>query len=102
MPESAGDVFMISSLFESIKSVYPNHDLYIATKPEYFSILEANPHVHKVFQYIPEMDNLLWLEGAGEHKGFFDIAFLAHLGTQRMLNYLHNAKDEIQFNIKDF
>jgi len=102
MPESAGDVFMISSLFESIKNVYPKHDLYIATKPEYFSILEGNPHVHKVLQYIPEMDNLLWLEGAGEHKGFFDIAFLPHLGTQRILNYLHNAKDQIQFDIKDF
>ena len=101
MPESAGDVFMISALFESVKNVYPDHDLYIATKPEYFSILQGNPFVHKILQYIPQMDQLLWLEGAGEHKGFFEIAFLAHIGTQRILNYLHNAKDKIQFNIKD-
>ena len=101
MPESAGDVFMISALFESVKNVYPDHDLYVATKPEYFSILQGNPFVHKILQYIPQMDQLLWLEGAGEHKGFFEIAFLAHIGTQRILNYLHNAKDKIQFNIKD-
>lgn len=102
MPESAGDVFMITSLFESIKNLYPDHNLYVATKQEYFSILDGNQFVYRVLPYIQEMDQLLWLEGAGDHKGFFEIAFLAHLGTQRILNYLHNAKDKIQFNIKDF
>ena len=48
------------------------------------------------------MDNLLWLEGSGSHKGYFDIAFLPHIGTQRILNYLHNGKDEIDFNLKNF
>lgn len=99
MPESIGDVFMITSLFESFKEVYPNYNLYISTKQEYFDILIGNPYVHKVIPYIPQMDNLLWLEGAGDHKGFFEIAFLPHIGTQRMLNYLHNGKDIIQFEI---
>ena len=34
MPESAGDVLMLSSLFPSFKKVYPDYNLYIATKPE--------------------------------------------------------------------
>lgn len=101
MPESAGDVFMITSILDSMKKVYPDYDIYVATKPEYFSILYGNPNIKKVLEYIPQMDNLLWLEGAGEHKGFFDIAFLPHIGTQRILNYLHNAKDKIQFEIKE-
>lgn len=100
IPESIGDVFMITGLFKSFKEIYPDYNLYIATKPEYFEILDANPFVHKVIPYAPQMDNLLWLEGAGDHKGFFEIAFLPHLGTQRILNYLHNGKDIIQFDIK--
>ena len=100
IPESIGDVFMITSLFESFKNVYPDYYLYIATKQEYFDILIANPYVHKVIPYVPQMDNLMWLEGAGEHKGFFEIAFLPHIGTQRILNYLHNGKDIIEFDIK--
>jgi glycosyltransferase involved in cell wall biosynthesis len=99
IPESIGDVFMVTSLFESFKEVYPNYNLYIATKQEYFDILIGNPYVHKIIPYVPQMDNLLWLEGAGEHNGFFEIAFLPHIGTQRILNYLHNGKDIIQFEI---
>lgn len=100
IPESIGDVFMITSLFESFKENYPNYNLYVGTKPEYFDILNGNPYVHKTIPYIQQMDNLLWLEGAGSHKGFFEIAFLPHIGTQRILNYLHNGKDIIQFDIK--
>jgi hypothetical protein len=99
IPESIGDVFMATSLFESFKEVYPNYNLYVATKQEYFEILIGNPYIHKVIPYVPQMDNLLWLEGAGDHKGFFEVAFLPHIGTQRILNYLHNGKDIIQFEI---
>ncbi|NBU99372.1 MAG: hypothetical protein EBS19_14390, partial [Spirochaetia bacterium] len=102
MPESAGDVFMITSLLPSIKNIYPEYNIYFATKPEYFSILNGNKYIHKTIPYIPQMDNLMWLEGAGDHKGFFEIAFLPHIGTQRILNYLHNGKDKIEFKIKNF
>jgi glycosyltransferase involved in cell wall biosynthesis len=100
IPESAGDIFMSTSLFKCIKDSYPDHNLYVATKPEYFDILDGNPYVFKVLNYIPQMDNLLWLEGAGEHQGFFEVAYLAHAGTQRFLNYLHNGKDKIAFDLK--
>ncbi len=100
IPESAQDVYNITSLFSSFKDIYPNYNIYVATKTEYFSILEGNPLVHKILQYIPQMDNLLWLEGCGEHKGFFEIAFLPHIGTQKIINYLHNGKDQIQFDLR--
>jgi glycosyltransferase involved in cell wall biosynthesis len=102
MPESGGDIFMLSSLFESIHNQHEDYNIYVATKPEYKCLLEANPYVYKVLDYIPEMDNLIWLEGAGDHKGFFEIALLPHIGTQRMLNYLHNGKDKLAFDIKAF
>ena len=101
MPESIGDVYMSTSLFSSIKKQYPDKKLYVATKPQYFSVLEGNPHVDKILQYIPQMDQLLWLEGIGDHKGYFEIAFLPHIGTQRMFNYQHNGKTNIAFDLKD-
>ena len=100
MPETEKDVFLSSSLFESLKETYPDYNLYVATKPEYFEILDGNEHVHKVIPYLPQMDNLLWLEGQGEHEGFFDMAFLAHANTQRFVNYTHNSKDEMIFNLE--
>jgi hypothetical protein len=100
MPESIGDIYLSTSLFKNIKKQYSNYNLYVATKPEYFEILEGNPYIHRIIQYIPQMDQLLWLEGLGDHKGFFEIAFLPHMGTQRMLDYLHNGKTNIQFNLK--
>lgn len=102
MPESIGDIYMSTSLFKNIKKQYPNHNLYVAVKPEYFEILKGNPYTHKVLQYIPQMDQLLWLEGMGNHDGYFEIAFLPFVGTQRMLDYIHNGKTNIEFDIKDF
>jgi hypothetical protein len=102
MPQSAGDVFWTTSLFESIKNLYPDYNLYYATKREYMDILDGNKYIHKVIEYHPAMDNLLWSEGMGSHEGYFEITFLPYIGTQRILNYLHNGKDKLDFNIKNF
>jgi glycosyltransferase involved in cell wall biosynthesis len=96
MPESIGDVYLSTALFESIKQNYPNHyNLYVATKPEHFDVLEGNPYVHKVLPYNPQMDNIFWLEGIGNHKGYFEVAYLPFIGTQRIIDYTHNGKDAI-------
>ena len=97
MPQSIGDVILSTSLFRSIKEQYPDHNLYVATQPQYHEILEGNSNIYKIINYVPQMDNLIWLEGGGDHEGYFEIAFLPHLGTQRMLNYLHNGKDKIAY-----
>jgi hypothetical protein len=102
MPQSAGDVFWTTSLFESIKNLYPDYNLYYATKKEYMDILDGNGYIHKVIEYHPTMDNLLWSEGMGSHEGYFEITFLPYIGTQKVLNYLHNGKDKLDFNIKNF
>jgi glycosyltransferase involved in cell wall biosynthesis len=97
MPQSIGDVFLSTSLFRSIKEQYPDYNLYVATQPQFKEVLDGLSYVHKVINYIPQMDNLLWLEGKGDHKGFFEVAYLPHIGTQRVLNYLHNGKDKIAY-----
>jgi hypothetical protein len=101
MPESIGDIYMSTALFKNIKEQYPEYNLYVAVKPEYFEILEGNPFIHKTIQYFPQMDQILWLEGQGDHEGYFEIAFLPYAGTQRFLDYLHNGKTKIQFDIME-
>lgn len=99
MPESIGDIYILTSLFESIAEVYPEYDLYVATKPAYHEILKGNEYVKKVLPFHPEMENILAMEGIKNNKKFFDICFVPHVGTQRMLTYLHNGEDRIQFDI---
>jgi glycosyltransferase involved in cell wall biosynthesis len=102
IPQEESDVFLSTSLFPSIKNLYPNHNLYVATKNEFFEILDGNPNVHKVIPFVPQMENQIWCEGNKDHEGYFDIAFLPYVGTQKILTYLHNAKDKIEFDIKNF
>lgn len=100
MPESAGDVFITTSLLPSLAEAYPNKDVYFATKKQFHPILTGNPYIHKVLEFHPQMENLPMMEGAGQHKGYFNLCFLPHIGTQRMLDYLHQGDgDKIMFNI---
>ena len=99
IPESAGDVFLSTALFKSIKDRYPEFSLYVATKPQYKDILDGNPYVHRWLEYNPIMDNLIWLEGNNQHNGYFDIAYLPYTCTQRNLNYLHNGLDKLDFSL---
>jgi len=99
MPQSIGDVFLCTSLLKNIKETYPEYNIYFSTKPEYFEILEGNPYIHKYIPWSKQLDSLPTLEGQGDHPGYFEVAFLPFIGTQRMLNYMHNGKDKIQFDI---
>lgn len=97
MPESAGDVFLMSAIYKSIKERYPEWAFYVATKPEYKDLVDGNPYVDKWLEYNPMMDNLLWLEGNSTHPGYFNVAYLPFVMTQRVLNYLHNGQDKIDY-----
>lgn len=66
MPDSQVDVFLSTALFKSIKIKYPEYNLYVATKPENFSILLANENVHATIPYTPQFDNPLYLEGVND------------------------------------
>lgn len=99
MPGSAGDVLWINSLIDNVKSLYPTHDIYVFTEPQFFDYIEDHPSVHKVLQYSKQIDSLHFLEGSGTHAGFFDLAFLPHCGTQKFHNYHHNGKDKTQLKL---
>ena len=97
IPQSETDVFLINGLIKNLKKQYPQHNIYIITDPQYFEFIEDNIHVHKCIAYSTIIDNPMILEGAGKHKGYFDMAFFPTCNTQKHLNYIHNGKDKTQF-----
>lgn len=99
MPQSIGDVFLSTSLFKSIRKLYPDHNLYVATKPEYFTILNGNKYVHKVIPYIESyMGDELRMYGNASNKRFVDVLYTPFYRTQRYIDYL--SKDKIDISLK--
>lgn len=100
LPESAGDIFLSTSLLESLNELYPDSQIYYACKPQFAEILKDNPYIYKVLPYYQIMENQIAMEGSGEWKGIFDISIMASIFTQRYLNYLNNGKGKIAFNLR--
>jgi len=101
-PESIGDIFLITSLFESIRDRYPKekYKFYISTKPEYKDLLDGNEYVDKWIPYHPIMDNAIVMEGGMGQKGICDIVYHPYFSTQRLLSYMHNGEDKIDLELK--
>jgi glycosyltransferase involved in cell wall biosynthesis len=100
IPQSGGDVLLVNALLSNLKELYNEYNLYVFTDPRFFDLIRDNPAVHKCVQYAPMCDDLLFLEGKGSHKGFFELAFLPHITTQKVFGYQHNGKDKLQFSLK--
>ena len=93
VPDSKRDVFLACSLLKSMKEMYPDYNIYFATRLEIAEVLDANQYIHKVLPFIPEMASPLWGEGSGEKKGLFELSFVPTLEK----NYAHNGKDIIAY-----
>ena len=100
LPRSAGDVLMANSLMENLQSLYPDKKIFFVTLPENYDLINDNPHVYKVIPYSQNFENLSSIEGRGQNKGIFDMAFLLHSMTQKTHSYIHNGKDKNQFELR--
>lgn len=99
LPEDDIDVFNSTSLLRFIKEKYPEYNIYYATKPEYFDILNGNPYVHKVIQYNDVMDDSLWAEGQMAHQGFFNFSLIPHINTHKYKNFIHGNQHTIPYDL---
>ncbi len=88
--ESLGDCLMCTQLFESFHQVYPNHDLYIATKEVNFPIFAGNPYVFKTLPYMDVMAQEMAMCGAGQKEKYFDVFLMPAVGSQIHLKYLYS------------
>jgi len=96
-PESYSDIFLITSLFDSIRNRYPRdqYKIYVATKPEYRDMIDGNPYIDEWIPYHPTMDSPKILET----EGVCEIAYHPYFLTQRMIDYIHNGKDKIDIEL---
>lgn len=94
MPESAGDLILVNSLLNKFKALYPEFNLYFFTKPEFFELVEHHSAIHKVLPYSPIMDDIFFMEGRWNHRGFFVAAFYPGAVTQKFLAYEHNQLED--------
>ena len=101
VPESAGDIFLCTSLLPSMKKNYHEYEIYFACKKQYQDILDGNPYIEKVLDYIPIMENQIVMEGTSRWSGLFDISIMATILTQRHINYLNNDQTRIMFDLKE-
>ena len=46
LPESAGDILILNSLMDNLKNLYPEKNIYVFTKPEFYQMIDDNPNVH--------------------------------------------------------
>jgi len=102
-PQSAGDIFLVTALFESIRDKFSKNEwkFYFACDPQYMDILAGNPFIDKVIPYQQIMDNQIAMEGSGDNDGYVDICLNPYFSTQRLLNYTHNGHSICQFD-KEF
>lgn len=92
MKESGGDIFILTSLFKSLKKQYDDADLYVGVDPKFAEILEGNEYVHKILPYHPAMESEMSM------MHYVDYYNYPGLPTQRQLSYL--TKDKIGVDLK--
>lgn len=99
LPQTQSDILWLNSMISNVKDLYPSHNIYVFTQPDFYPYIEDHPDVHKMLPYSTEIDNPFLLEGKLDHDGFFDLAFFPHNGTQKVVSYFHNGKDKNTFKL---
>ena len=101
MPQSAGDVFLSTSLFRSMQETYPGYNVYVASLDQYKPLLADNPYVYKVLSWKECMVAQAIMLGSSGWKGFFNIFFTPFTVTQtEYMNYIRNGEDKIAFDLR--
>lgn len=98
IPNSEVDVLFINSLLEEFQKNYEGYNIYVFTKPEFYSYIEDNPFFHKILPYTPELENIFYMEGNSQNNGLFEMVFYPHATTQKNISFTHNGKDKSQFS----
>tara|TARA_Y100000310_G_scaffold30587_2_gene29049 strand:- start:1157 stop:3067 length:1911 start_codon:yes stop_codon:yes gene_type:complete len=99
MPEHEEDVFLSLSIVNSLKKLYPEHDIYFFTMTKHFQLVDECAAIYKVCEFFPEMDDCFYFEGRADEEGLFEMAFLPWLETKRALNYTRHGRDKLQFDL---
>ncbi len=78
MPEGELDIYVSSSLFASIKELYPDHDLFVACREVGALMLFGNPHIKEVLNYNDSFNYPQKLKDEN-NKDLFSVVYTPHL-----------------------
>ena len=83
MPLGDVDAFVSTSLFASIKDLYPEHDLYVACNKDVHSLFHANDYVHKILLYEDSFNNVQSLKSK-DGEDLFEVVYTPHLNKNNI------------------
>tara|TARA_A100001201_G_scaffold142993_2_gene142867 strand:+ start:101 stop:1990 length:1890 start_codon:yes stop_codon:yes gene_type:complete len=55
-------LYLSTSLLKSVKKLYPSHDIYFSTNPNFFSFLDGNEYIYKMIPYVGQSFNVKELQ----------------------------------------
>lgn len=101
MPRSLGDIIMISSLFKDLRKKYPRdeYEFYVSTERAFRDIVESSEYIDTWIEYQEMFDSATFLQGIGEHKGYFEVSYHPYFETQRTNNYTMNSHSNLSYDI---
>jgi len=100
MPESLGDIILVTALFSSLKEQYPEYLLCFSCKNNYIEYVMENPVLDFVIPYSHSLEAFQITEGSMHFPKMFDIVFCPHFLTQRAVSYVHNGQTRIALDLE--
>ena len=86
---------MSLSLLEGVRNQYSDHNIIVCTNPQYFEVFTGCDFVDKIIPFHPQLEQELFVIGAGNDKKIADVFIMPTVATQKHLNYLSNNNTEL-------
>jgi glycosyltransferase involved in cell wall biosynthesis len=83
---------LLSLFIKPLKQKYKDYKIYIFTEKFYSNIFfEYSDCIEKILPLFPNCNNKLYMEGHGDHQGFFEIAFIINFDLLNLSQYSQNG-----------
>ena len=92
LPESEREIYLSTSLLDSVKKLYPDHDIYYATGEPYFQMLASNPNIYRVIPFSKELSKVKSLQ---EEK-YFDLVYTPSAFDA---SYSYYGKKKVEYDL---
>ncbi len=101
MPEHGEDILASTSVVKSLKSNYPDHDIYFFTKKMYYDLIDHCDSIYKMCEYKDEMDlDCFYFIGRANKKGLFDLAFFPYKETKKSIDYANHGRTKVEYELR--
>ncbi len=92
------NILCVNMLLKGLHEQHPEDDIHIICPEELFDLIEDNPYVNKMVPLAESMNSRSFLEGSGDHPGYFKIAYMPDSLEGYDVTY-HNGFHKNDFNL---